>query len=96
MRTMLKSKIHRARVTDANIDYEGSITIGQELMEAADIFPFDQDEIARFPVLVMKTITSRFTAGIPADAVKKEQPFVLPADFDARDLRGKFGAMAAA
>ncbi len=36
-RTMLKSKIHRATVTEANIDYEGSITIDAEIMEAADI-----------------------------------------------------------
>ena len=42
MRTMLKSKIHRARVTDANIDYEGSISIDTKLMRAADIIPFEQ------------------------------------------------------
>ncbi len=42
MRTMLKSKIHRARVTDANIDYEGSITIDSKLMAAADIIPYEQ------------------------------------------------------
>lgn len=42
MRTMLKSKIHRATVTDANIDYEGSITIDTRLMEAADILPYEQ------------------------------------------------------
>jgi aspartate 1-decarboxylase len=42
MRTMLKSKIHRARVTDANIDYEGSITIDKKLMAAADIIAFEQ------------------------------------------------------
>src|SRR3972149_8830331 len=42
MRTMLKSKIHRARVTDANIDYEGSITIDRKLMEAADVLPYEQ------------------------------------------------------
>lgn len=41
MRTMLKSKIHRARVTDANIQYEGSITLDPVLMEAADILPFE-------------------------------------------------------
>ena len=39
MRTMLKSKIHRATVTDANLHYEGSITIDRLLMEAADILP---------------------------------------------------------
>jgi aspartate 1-decarboxylase len=35
---MLKSKIHRATVTDADLNYEGSITIDRNLMEAADIF----------------------------------------------------------
>ena len=42
MRTMLKSKIHRARVTDANINYEGSITIDSKLMAAADMLPYEQ------------------------------------------------------
>lgn len=35
---ILKSKIHRVRVTEANLDYVGSITIDQALMEAADIY----------------------------------------------------------
>jgi aspartate 1-decarboxylase len=42
MRTMLKSKIHRATVTGADIDYEGSITLDPVLMEAADIVPYEQ------------------------------------------------------
>ncbi|MFC1897369.1 aspartate 1-decarboxylase [Chloroflexota bacterium] len=42
MRTMLKSKIHRAHVTETNINYEGSITIDKKLMEAADILPYEQ------------------------------------------------------
>ncbi len=42
MRTMLKSKIHRATVTRANLHYEGSITIDRELMEAADLLPYEQ------------------------------------------------------
>jgi aspartate 1-decarboxylase len=45
MRTMLKSKIHRARVTDGNIAYEGSITIDKKLMEAADILPYEEVHI---------------------------------------------------
>ena len=45
MRVMLKSKIHRARVTEANINYEGSITLDQELMEAADILPYEQVQV---------------------------------------------------
>ena len=42
MRTMLKSKIHRATVTEANLQYEGSITIDKDLIEAADMLPFEQ------------------------------------------------------
>ena len=42
MRTMLKSKIHRATVTGADINYEGSITLDPELMEAADLLPYEQ------------------------------------------------------
>ncbi len=42
MRTMLKGKIHRATVTEANVDYEGSITIDTALMEAADLLPYEQ------------------------------------------------------
>ena len=45
MRIMLKSKIHRARVTRANIDYEGSITIDGRLMEEADILPYEQVQV---------------------------------------------------
>src|ERR1039458_9945958 len=41
-RRMMKSKLHRARVTDANLDYVGSVTIDHELMERADIRPFEQ------------------------------------------------------
>lgn len=45
MRTMLKSKIHRATVCEANVDYEGSITLDPLLMEAADILPFEQVQV---------------------------------------------------
>lgn len=41
-RIMLKSKIHRATVTAASVDYEGSITIDSSLMEAADILAHEQ------------------------------------------------------
>jgi aspartate 1-decarboxylase len=40
-RKMLKSKIHRATVTGADLHYEGSITIDLNLMEAADIIPYE-------------------------------------------------------
>ena len=45
MRIMLKSKIHRACVTEVNIDYEGSITIDKRLMEEADILPYEQVQV---------------------------------------------------
>ncbi len=41
-RTMLKSKIHRATVTDADLNYDGSITIDAALMEAAEMLPHEQ------------------------------------------------------
>ena len=60
MRTMLKSKIHRATVTDGNIDYEGSITIDKKLMEEADMLPYEQVQVlyinngARFSTYVIE------------------------------------------
>ena len=44
--SVCKSKIHRATVTEANLDYEGSITIDADLMKAADIIPFERLQIA--------------------------------------------------
>ena len=41
LRLMCNSKIHRARVTDANLDYEGSITIDEALLELAGILPYE-------------------------------------------------------
>ena len=60
MRTMLKSKIHRARVTRCNIDYEGSITIDRDLMEAANLLPYEKVDVlninngARFSTFVIE------------------------------------------
>jgi aspartate 1-decarboxylase len=60
MRTMLKSKIHRARVTQCNIDYEGSITIDKDLMEAADLLQYEKVDVlninnsARFHTYVIE------------------------------------------
>jgi aspartate 1-decarboxylase len=41
-RSMLKSKIHRATVTHADVDYEGSLTLDADLLDAADIVPFEE------------------------------------------------------
>ncbi len=59
-RTMLKSKLHRAVVTDADLHYEGSITIDENLMGAADLLPYEKVEIynvsngERFSTYVIK------------------------------------------
>lgn len=45
LRTMLKSKIHRATVTEANLYYEGSITIDSDLLQAADILEHEKVEV---------------------------------------------------
>ncbi len=45
IRMMHKSKIHRATVTDANLEYVGSITIDQDLMEAADILANERVQV---------------------------------------------------
>jgi len=42
LRSICKSKIHRATVTVADVNYEGSITIDRDLMEAADIIPYEE------------------------------------------------------
>ena len=42
---MLKSKIHRVRVTDANLEYVGSITIDEDLMDAANIIEFEKVQV---------------------------------------------------
>lgn len=59
-RIFFKSKIHRAAITDANLDYEGSITIDSDLMEAAGILPFEKVDVvnintgARFTTYTIK------------------------------------------
>jgi len=45
IRTMLKSKIHRATVTEANIEYEGSVSIDRDLLDAADMLAYERVEI---------------------------------------------------
>ncbi|MCG0278316.1 MAG: aspartate 1-decarboxylase [Thermanaeromonas sp.] len=58
-RVMMKSKIHRATVTEANLNYVGSITIDSELLDAADILPHEQVQVvninngARFETYVI-------------------------------------------
>ena len=59
-RTLMTSKIHRATVTDANLNYEGSITLDRDLMDAADLLEFERvhvldiDNGARFETYVIE------------------------------------------
>lgn len=58
-RNMLKTKLHCARITDANLDYQGSITIDLDIMEKADILPNEKVQVvnknngARFETYVI-------------------------------------------
>jgi aspartate 1-decarboxylase len=45
-RLMLRSKIHRATVTDANLEYEGSLTVDPLLLAAAGILPYEQVSVS--------------------------------------------------
>ncbi len=45
-RLMLRSKIHRATVTDANLEYEGSLTVDPLLLQAASILPYEQVSVS--------------------------------------------------
>lgn len=44
-RTLMKAKLHRATVTEANLNYVGSITIDEELMETVDILPHEKVQV---------------------------------------------------
>jgi len=62
-RRMLKGKIHRLRVTEADLNYVGSITLDPDLMEAADILPYEQVH-----VLDIDNGNSLTTYAIPGEA----------------------------
>jgi aspartate 1-decarboxylase len=66
-RSLFKSKIHRATVTDADLDYEGSVTIDQQLMHAADILPNERVEI--WNVTNGSRLTTYALAGEPGSGV---------------------------
>jgi aspartate 1-decarboxylase len=73
---MLKSKIHRARITQVNLDYEGSITIDKSLMEASDILPYERVEVlninngARFSTYAIEGEANSGVIGINGAAAR--------------------------
>ena len=78
--TMLKSKIHRAKVTDANLNYEGSITIDRDLMEAAGMLLHEQVHIvninngARFETYIIEGERGTGTICLNGAAARLVQP----------------------
>ncbi|MDR0893718.1 MAG: aspartate 1-decarboxylase [Prevotellaceae bacterium] len=77
---VLKSKIHCARVTDANLNYKGSITIDEELMEAANMIAGEKVYITnnnngeRFETYIIKGERGSGTICLNGAAARKVQP----------------------
>ena len=76
---LLKCKIHRATVTDADLNYEGSITIDRALMDAAGIFPYEKVGIlnvnngARFDTYVIEGVAHSGTICLNGAAARMVQ-----------------------
>lgn len=79
-RTMCKSKIHRATVTDSNLNYEGSVTIDAALLDAADIREYEQVHVvniangARFETYAMRGPANGGDVVINGAAARLVQP----------------------
>lgn len=77
---MMKSKIHRATVTEANLNYMGSITIDQDLIEAADLLPNEKVQIvnnnngARFETYVISGTAGSGVICLNGAAARLVQP----------------------
>ena len=92
-RQMLKSKIHRATITDCDVDYVGSITLDPELMRQADMLPNEQvhvwdiDNAARFITYVIEGEAGSGTVQVNGAAARLVNPGdkVIVASFGAFD-----------
>src|SRR5919199_3569080 len=100
-RTMFKSKIHRATVTQADLHYVGSLTIDQDLMDAADLLPGEQVQVvdidngARLETYVIAGPRGTGVIGINGAAARLVSPgdlviiisYATMDDAEARSLR---------
>ncbi|ARF54286.1 aspartate 1-decarboxylase [Streptomyces gilvosporeus] len=100
-RTMMKSKIHRATVTQADLHYVGSLTVSADLMEAADLLPgervdiVDIDNGARLSTYVIEGPRDSGVIGINGAAARLISPgdlviiiaYAAVDDAEARDLK---------
>lgn len=79
-RTMMKGKIHRARITEANLNYVGSITIDRDILEEVDILPNEKVQIvnnnngARFETYVIAGERGSKTICVNGAAARLVQP----------------------
>ena len=78
--TLMKSKIHRARVTQCDLHYEGSITIDREWLDEVGILPYEQVDVlnintgARFTTYAIEAPRESKTIGINGAAARLVQP----------------------
>ncbi|MFE2169867.1 aspartate 1-decarboxylase [Streptomyces sp. NPDC059447] len=100
-RTMMKSKIHRATVTQADLHYVGSVTVSADLMEAADLLPGEKVDIvdinngARLSTYVIEGPRDSGVIGINGAAARLISPgdlviliaYASVSDDEARDLK---------
>lgn len=97
-RTLMKSKLHRATVTMADLDYVGSITIDRDLMDAADLLPHERVQVldvtngARLETYVIEGERGSGTIGINGAAAHLVHPgdlvlIVSYADFEEAEAR---------
>ncbi|MFJ9458307.1 aspartate 1-decarboxylase [Kitasatospora sp. NPDC101447] len=101
LRSMMKSKIHRATVTQADLHYVGSVTVSADLMEAADLLPGEQVDIvdidngARLSTYVIEGPRDSGVIGINGAAARLISPgdlviliaYGTVTDDEARDLK---------
>ena len=102
-RTMLKSKVHRATVTTADLDYVGSITVDADLLDAADLLPGEQVAVvdvtngARLETYVIEGERGSGVIGINGAAAHLVHPgdlvilisYAMVTDAEARTMRPK-------
>lgn len=76
-RFMLKSKIHRATITGADLNYEGSLTVDRDLMEASGLIPFEKIKVyninngERFDTYVIEGAAGSGVIGLNGAAARK-------------------------
>ena len=98
LRVMLKSKIHRATVTHADLHYEGSLTISAELMQAADILPYERVHVynisngERFDTYALEGEANRGIICLNGAAARKGAPgdliiIATYATYDATEMK---------